>query len=164
MLRMKGHEMLKRMRRTSASTGASAGAALPTCLPGREPGEPLLRAVGESFYQPALEAACGRRNGEEAFFDCEATLVPEPGNRVDGNAVRVEIGGRLTAYLARADASEYQPLLLELREAGYTALCRALIVGRDASDPDSQTTNLGVCLDVASAEELREWLGAAGRR
>ena len=154
--------MLKWMRLTPANTDAGASAALPTCLPGREPGEPLLRAVGESFYQPALAAACGRRNAEEVFFECEATLVPEPDNRFDGNAVRVEIGGLLTAHLARADAAEYQPLLLELREAGYTALCRALIVGRDASDPDMQTTNLGVCLDVASAEELRAWLGAAG--
>jgi hypothetical protein len=154
-----GTEMLKRMRRTPASTGP--GDTLPTCLPGRESGEPLLRAVGESFHQPALEAACGRRNGEEVFFDCEATLVPEPDNRFDGNAVRVEIGGHLTAHLARADAAEYQPLLLELRETGYTALCRALIVGRDANDPDSQTTNLGVCLDVASAEKLRAWLRAA---
>lgn len=156
--------MLKWMRPTPASTDAGASAAVPTCLPSREPGEPLLRAVGESFYQPALEVACGRRNGEEVFFECEATLVSEPDNRFDGNAVRVEIDGRLTAHLARADAAAYQPLLLELREAGYAALCRALIVGRDASDPDSQTTNLGVCLDVASAEDLRAWLRAAGSR
>lgn len=154
--------MLNRTRRTSATIGARA--ALPTCLPGGEPGGPLLGAVGESFYQPALEAACGRRDGEAVFFDCEATLVPEPDNRKDRNAVRVEIGGRLTAYLAGADAAEYQPLLLELREAGYTPLCRALIAGRDANDPDSQTTNLGVFLDVASAGDLREWLAAAGSR
>ncbi|HEU4704008.1 MAG TPA: hypothetical protein VFS37_16115 [Conexibacter sp.] len=151
--------MLKWTRRKPQ---AGAGAVLPTCLPGREPGAPLLRAVGESFYQPALEAACGRRNGEEVFFECEAALVPEPENQHDRNAVRVEVEGQLTAHLARADAAQYQPLLLELRAAGYAALCRALIVGRDANDPDSETANLGVCLDVASAEELSAWLRAGG--
>jgi hypothetical protein len=149
-------------RRIPAGTGG--GAALPTCLPGRGRDRPLLKAKGASYYQQAVEAACGRRDGEKIFFDCEATLVPEPDNIRDPNAVRVEIGGRLVARLAREDAPEYQPLLLELREAGYIPLCRAVIVGRDVNDPDSETTNLGVLLDVAPAEELREWLRACRPR
>jgi hypothetical protein len=86
-------------------------------------------------------------------------LMLEFDNDHDPNAIRIEVGGRHVAYLSRADAAAYRPLLLELYDAGFVAACRALILGRDVRDPDSQTTNLGVFLDIADPDGCRAALG-----
>jgi hypothetical protein len=67
-----------------------------------------LGAVGESQYQPALRqiARAGRL--------CEATLVAEPDNPFDVNAVAVKIGGELIGYVPRSHARRYQRRLLTL--------------------------------------------------
>ena len=101
---------------------------LPTCLPAAARGGPLVAAVGESNYQAALVEICGRSDGEATLFECEALLVPERDNPHDQNAIHVEIGSRIVAYLARADAIAYRPVIVALREAGFVAVCRALIV------------------------------------
>jgi hypothetical protein len=148
------------MRRpTSHSEEPSDRVALmPTCLPAAERGGPLVAAVGESHYQAALVEICGRNDREAILFECEAILVPEFDNPCDDNAIRVEIDSRTVAYLARDDALAYRPVIVALREARFAAGCRALIVGRDGHDPETQTLNLGVCLDIADAEICRSTL------
>jgi hypothetical protein len=136
-------------------------ALMPTCLPAAERGSPLVAAVGESHYQDALVEVCRRSDAEAILFECEALLVPEFDNPHDENATRVEINGRTVAYLARVDAIAYRPVIAALQEAGFAAVCRALIVGRDRHDPETQTLNLGVCLDIAEAEACRERLFGA---
>lgn len=133
-------------------------ALMPTCLPAVEQGGPLVAAVGESHYQAALVDICGRNDREAVLFECEALLVPEFDNPRDENAIHVEIDSRTVAYLARDDAIAYRPVVQALLEAGFAASCRALIVGRDGHDPETETLNLGVCLDIADAEICRATL------
>jgi hypothetical protein len=153
--------MLKRMRQKVARVNASPKPAderrvlMPTCLLQREQGTPTVAAVGESHYQAPLVAICGRRDGEAVCYECEALLVVEFDNQFDENAVHVEINGHIVAYLSREDAIAYRPLLLDLHKAGFMGTCRALIVGRDRRDPETQTINLGVCLDLADADACR---------
>lgn len=132
---------------------------MPTCLPQRERGAAMVSVMGESFYQRALEAICGRRNGERIFHSCEATLVVELHHEHDANAIRIDIAGRPVGHLSRADAAAYRSLLVKLREAGYEAMCPAFIAGRAADDPDAATTNLGVFLNLADAARCRTMLG-----
>ena len=69
-----------------------------------------LSAVGESQYQPALRRAA--KSGRV----CWATLVAEPENPFDGNAVAVQIQGEIVAYLSRTDAKRYQSRIRALTE------------------------------------------------
>lgn len=67
-------------------------------------------AVGESNYVPALLKTAGvRRSETDAEIEMRAlvSLVPEPDNPYDSNAVAVVgPGGRKLAYLCREDAEE----------------------------------------------------------
>lgn len=72
--------------------------------------------VGESHYERALRQLCPRNLRERQEVAMTATLVPEPRNRHDPNAVAVRVGGETIGYLAREVARTYQPLLLGLAE------------------------------------------------
>jgi hypothetical protein len=69
-----------------------------------------LSAVGESQYQPAL------RRVAKSGRVCWATLLAEPDNPFDSNAVAVQIQGATVAYLSRTDARRYQSRLRTLTE------------------------------------------------
>jgi hypothetical protein len=60
--------------------------------------------VGESNYQRNLKRICGgkTRDGVEAFKT--ATLILEPENPHDENAVRIDIDGMTVGYLSRQEA------------------------------------------------------------
>lgn len=53
----------------------------------------------------------GDRIFEYSFDDCNASLVPEPTNEHDPNAVRVEVGGVLIGYIKRGSCSHVKNLL-----------------------------------------------------
>ncbi|AXB43599.1 HIRAN domain-containing protein [Amycolatopsis albispora] len=115
--------------------------------------------VGESQYQHALRnAAAGlATTGDFAsHIPVTAALVPEPGNKWDPNAVRVDVvDGDRTApvgYLPAELAKEYQPTLLELRADGCLGTCPARIAGGGAKF-------YGIYLHLASPRELRFTLG-----
>jgi hypothetical protein len=106
--------------------------------------------VGESHYQPALRAtANGRVSGEglDGNIPASATLVPDPGNRYDSNAVRVDIDSRTVGYLAREVAARYQPVLNGLTRRGETGWCPARITG-------GGPRNFGVYLYLGGPERL----------
>jgi len=86
--------------------------------------------AGESHYQDALHAIAGDGDGE-VRFEATAALVPEPSNPHDPNAVRVEIDGRLVGYLPRAAAVAYGPVVRAPMERGRTAVCDAMVAGRE---------------------------------
>lgn len=48
----------------------------------------------------------GDRVFEYSFDDCNASLVPEPTNEHDPNAVRVEVKGILIGYVKRGSCSQ----------------------------------------------------------
>lgn len=92
-------------------------------------GEYDTDVVGESHYQENLERVVGGRTEDGAEHECIATLLPEPENKHDRNAVRVEIDGMIVGYLARDDAKEF---LRAARKAGMTREglpAKALVVG-----------------------------------
>ena len=95
----------------------------PTRLHGRE----LVNVAGESHYQEALRAI----TKGESRVETTAALIPEPSNPHDPNAVRVEIEEKLVGYLPRVAAVAYGPLVTEPAERGRTAVCEAMISGRD---------------------------------
>lgn len=115
-------------------------------------GEELVRAVGESFYQPALLRQCGTRKGDAVRLPCRASLVAQPDNPYDRNAVAVQIGGQLVGHLSRSDAPRWQPLVQQLAARGHSASCEAMIAGRGHN---GQTDNLGVFLHLPTPTEAR---------
>lgn len=108
-----------------------------------------VNVVGESNYQQALHRICGgqERHGHEGLH--EVALVPEPKNRYDGNAVRVDVSSEVVGYLSRDDAVGYQRHLLRLWDDGAVGVCSGAIIGggRDRS-------NYGVFLRLAPPTEM----------
>ena len=118
------------------------------------PDDGRVSVVGESYYQQALGLACrGRVSGEDfdTHIPVTAVLVPEPENKWDRNAVRVDVhtGERSVkvGYLAREMAQGYQPELLKLRDKGFLCTCPARITG-------GGSRNYGIYLHVIYPEDL----------
>lgn len=88
-------------------------------------GSDTLEVVGESFYQDALWRLVGGFQPERVSHPCQATLLPEPTNRYDENAIEVLIAGHLVGHLSREDAVMYLPGLKRLMagcDTGHVAL------------------------------------------
>ena len=113
----------------------------------------IVAIVGEASYQPAIAKACGSTTWEHVRCEIDQfTVVPEPTNPYDSNAVAIYIEGQKVGYLSRGDALDYQPAMDALRHAGYKAgVCRGSIAGRG---PGSDTKNLGVFLYLADPDKL----------
>src|SRR5271165_3751090 len=79
-------------------------------------GSETLEVVGESHYQEALWSIVGGRQEDRVRQESVAVLMAEANNPFDDEAVSVWINGSLVGYLARADAEEYRPGLLDLQE------------------------------------------------
>jgi HIRAN domain len=105
-----------------------------------------VQVVGESSYQAALSRICGGKTGQSAELACVASLVPEPENAKDTNAIAVLIDGLKVGYLSREDAEGYQPLMRTLSARGLTGQCEALIKG-GWKRPHSEG-QFGVVLDL----------------
>jgi hypothetical protein len=99
-----------------------------------------IGAVGESQYQDALRQVS--RNGRL----CSATLVPEPDNPFDVNAVAVQIDGLTVGYLCRTDARRYQRRLLTLE--------RPLVVPAKLIGGTDDKPSFGVLLDCREVERM----------
>ena len=99
-----------------------------------------LGVVGESQYQPALREVARRTRV------CEATLVAEPDNPFDANAVAVKIEGEVVGYVPRSHARRYQRRLLLLPEP---MRCPAKLIGGTRDKP-----SIGVLLDQRAVERL----------
>ena len=70
--------------------------------------------VGESNYVDNIRKIA--RGKTESFSN--ATLVLEPSNRYDKNAVRVDISGLTVGYISKDEAPSYHPLLKFLNSTG----------------------------------------------
>lgn len=113
---------------------------------------PALEAVGESQYQDAIDKFVGRRpEGHNDIVD--AAMVWEPKNQYDPNAVAVQIGGRTCAYLARADAKRYRPVMEWCRSEGFVPVVRGDVRG-GFRQPDGTWADFGIRLYVASPDKL----------
>lgn len=126
---------------TAATTRPPSGVPQqPVAAPDPWTGYGFLAAVGESQYQGALAQVA--RTGRI----CNATLVPEPKNPFDSNAVSVQIAGLTVGYLCRADARRYQRRLLALAAPMQVP---AKLIGGTPDKP-----SFGVLLDHREVERL----------
>lgn len=99
--------------------------------------------VGESHYQAALAAICGKPSKDGYDVKAVATLVLEDSNPHDDQAVRVDIGRRTVGYLNRTDARAYRARVG--RKGNYPARIRG---GWDRGRDDKGM--FGVQLDLTA--------------
>lgn len=96
-------------------------------------GNETLEVVGESFHQDELIAIArahgGGRLRDGIRVDILATLLADPSNQYDANAVGVWVDGRLVGHLSRHDAVIFQPVVMDLTEAHGYVVVRGEIVG-----------------------------------
>lgn len=88
---------------------------------------------GESRYQTALRAIAGPDRPGGWLVPVEVTLVREPDNPYDSNALRAEVGGSLVGYLAREIAEGLAPELD--RAACRSYACCGLVRGGTLRTP-----------------------------
>jgi hypothetical protein len=113
-------------------------------------GDELVRVVGTSHYQDALEALAPRAADEQVRVDSIARLVPEPTNPHDPDAIAVQIEGRLVGYLSRDENRRWRDVV--------PVACEAMVAGREG------TTGLGVFLRLPTPTEARAQLALGQRR
>lgn len=120
----------------------------------------VLDIVGEASYQAALlKVAGGRTPDGPRRPDHRALLVPEPSNRYDPNAIRIEIDGLLVGYLSRTDAQSYQPVVRAATQKAQHLMADAVLTGGWDHGRRDQGF-LGVKLHLGSpAECLLELVG-----
>lgn len=101
-----------------------------------------VEAVGESNYQDALWRAVRNHEPYERGYraSARATLLPEPSNPYDKNAIQVLIEDRLVGYLSREEAIDYKSIV------GDGISCDSLICG--GFQTSSGRASLGVWLDL----------------
>lgn len=110
-------------------------------------GAETLEVVGESFHQDALWRIVGGRRSDRVRHDVVASLVPEPDNPYDENAIKVLIDGQQVGHLSADDAAEYLPGLLRLiDQSASSAVALAGVVVGGGSRLDG-IGMLGVFLD-----------------
>jgi hypothetical protein len=119
-------------------------------------GDDLVNVVGTSHYQSALAQISGRERDEEIRFETTATLVPEPDNQHDPNAIAVHVNDQLVGYLSRDENPRWQELVKKLATHDHVAAAEAMIAGRG---PGGGTTNLGVFLRLPTPTEARAQVG-----
>jgi hypothetical protein len=121
----------------------------------------VLDIVGEQSYQDALRKL-GAPFTEEGptNLDHLAVLVPEPNNRYDKNAIRVQIDRQRVGYLSRENALLYGPVIGWALGQDRYLVAHAKLTGGWNRGP-SDRGSIGVKLHVGSpAETLIELLDA----
>ena len=124
-------------------------------------GDELIPVVGTSHYQEPLTELTNRKGDEEIRVQTTATLVPEPDNPHDPNAIAVHIDGRLVGYLSRDENPRWQDVVKQLAEHDHRAAAEAMIAGRG---PGGGTSNLGVFLRLPTPTEARAQIGIRFRQ
>lgn len=111
-------------------------------------GEIPVKVVGESHYPESFTALCDTPEYVVGTYmtDAVATLVKEPSNPFDANAVAVYVEGLKVGYLSREDAVTYGGLIEDIESSGFCATCNARIRG-GRSNPDDVGL-WGVTLDL----------------
>ncbi len=116
-----------------------------------------LRLVGESHYREAIAAVAGGRRRQSVKLVTWASLVPEPENPYDTNAVGAYIDGHKVGHLSRQDAAAFAPVLARITAAGLTAYARADIFGGWDRGP-SDRGDYGITVYASPADEQARML------
>lgn len=112
--------------------------------------------VGESHYQETLERIAGGRQVYGARKRCVATLVPEPSNKYDANAVRVDVKGKVVGYLPREKAAEYSKRIAEIGLGGQPIEAHANIVGGWDDFERETIGDFGIKISISKSWQLED--------
>jgi hypothetical protein len=140
---------------TSPARPAPIGDELPAnarlVVPDRD--DVVLQIVGEQSYQAELQAVGGAPGiaGVPAIEHI-ATLVREPGNPYDRNAISVRIRGLVVGYLTRDDATRFQAVTDWLADKGQVIACQARLIGGWDRGMDDRGS-IGCMLHIGSPGE-----------
>lgn len=91
---------------------------------------PSVEVEGEFARETELIKVLGGRpspNRDVELNEVPVTLVPEPDNRHDKNAITVQAEGHIVGYLSRADAVRYQQPICRITASGAAATTAARI-------------------------------------
>ena len=103
----------------------------------------------EAEHQATLEAICGRRSPKGVNRFETARLFVEDKNKLDKNAVRVEIRGKPVGYLGPEEAVCYREHLVAKGFPKAVGECQAVIRGGWVSS-DGRKGDYEVWLDLTS--------------
>jgi len=118
---------------------------------GRRVGEGgLIGVVGESHYQKTLRRFKNYFPWQEEERNIVASLIPEPDNKHDKNAVKVEIGKELVGYLSRQDALTFGQSHTKAIAENKRIQCNGKLIGGTWGK-----SNVGVLLFFTIEEEIR---------
>jgi len=95
---------------------------------------PSQEVSGESFHEREIRSLFASRLDESgAEIQTQASLIPEPNNQFDPNAVMVLVAGNHVGYLPKEIAADYRKVLLELQRQGFEPVtgCRVWAAIRD---------------------------------
>lgn len=95
--------------------------------------------VGESHYTRELQALLPKPlppDGAEALVP--VTVVHDPSNKYDSNAVEIRASSGVIGFLAREDAKRYAPALDAIQAEGLNAATMARVWGMNREDWDSR--------------------------
>ncbi len=85
-----------------------------------------VHVVGESHYTNSFREICGPPTPPKTMT-VTASLVPDPRNPHDANAIAIVVNGKRIGHLATEDAQRYLGLVQRLNEQGSTVCCHAEI-------------------------------------
>jgi hypothetical protein len=109
------------------------------------------RIAGLSFHAANLKAIIGHTERSGSGWTLTATLVREPANEYDPNAIAVWVGDRQIGHINRDDAADLAPLIDRVEAAGWRASCSChLWGGRDDV--------FGGDVWLASKDSLAKWI------
>lgn len=69
--------------------------------------------VGESYYTENFDRLANWRQGADSVLLTMATLIPDPENKYDSNAIKVVVDGFHIGHLDRASALQYKDRVLD---------------------------------------------------
>jgi hypothetical protein len=126
-----------------------------------------IAAVGESHQRDALVRVTGGLRAGGVHMQLTAALAREPDNGYDPNAVSVRIDGETVAYMPRAIALAYGPVLERVAELGRMAYCSVLIRGGwDRGAGSRADFSVGLLIDSPKSQMVhldRETVDTAAR-
>jgi hypothetical protein len=134
---------------TSAAKPKTMPASVPTgeCFHWPELGGFEYSIVGTSFYQDALQEIAGEHPGKMARVRTIAHLIPDPKNKFDDKAVRVDIAGHTVGHLSKEDARSFRRRLGAKKIGPNTTTCAAEVWGGNV-DRSGKEWGYGVKLDI----------------
>lgn len=101
---------------------------------------------GESFYQDALAKACTNRKNKRENVHVIAVLIPEPNNKKDPHAIRVDVGGMTVGYMPRGYGKPFKEVMRKNKIVD-TIECVAEIRG-GFTNRDGEVIHHGIWLDL----------------